>query len=242
MSSPMPLPVLDPPIALSPAIDRGLCAAIFRQLGRVHIPGALTDDAAQRLYRSLAKETPWSLCFNNGGESFDLENQTPDERRQHAMGAWERARSQFQYIYENHRLTHMGEPYVDPKHYLAKLVTFLNMPEFLTFVHHVTGMRNIMFADAQATLYKPGDFLTIHDDRDDPKKRLAAYVLNFTPQWRADWGGILQFTDAGGHIIEGFTPSFNALNLFRVPQLHMVSQVSLFGAYRYSVTGWLRSR
>ena len=37
-------------------------------------------------------------------------------------------------------------------------------------------------------------------------------------------------------------PTFNALNLFAVPQLHSVSFVPPFaGALRFSVTGWLRA-
>ena len=113
--------------------------------------------------------------------------------------------------------------------------------DFIAFVRAVTGMSAIAFADAQATLYRPGDFLTAHDDTAAGKNRLAAYVLSMTPAWRADMGGILEFLDANGHVGGGYVPTFNALNLFRVPQVHCVSQVSLFGALRYSVTGWFRS-
>jgi Rps23 Pro-64 3,4-dihydroxylase Tpa1-like proline 4-hydroxylase len=63
-----------------------------------------------------------------------------------------------------------------------------------------------------------------------------------TPEWRPDWGGILQFIDARGNIAEGYTPCFNALNIFRVPAVHSVSQVALYGGFRYSVTGWFHAR
>jgi SM-20-related protein len=49
------------------------------------------------------------------------------------------------------------------------------------------------------------------------------------------------FIDARGHVTQGLTPAFNALNLFKTPQLHSVSAVAPFaGANRLSVTGWLR--
>ena len=68
-------------------------------------------------------------------------------------------------------------------------------------------------------------------------------MLNFTPTWRADWGGILNFIDADGHISEGYTPAFNALNIFKVPQNHAVSMVTPFAREgRYSITGWLKYR
>ena len=94
-----------------------------------------------------------------------------------------------------------------------------------------------------ATAYGPGHFLTAHDDEVAGKKRHAAYVYNLTPTWRIDWGGLLLFHGADGHVARGFTPSFNALNLFAVPQPHSVSMVAPFAANRrYSVTGWLRGR
>ncbi len=74
------------------------------------------------------------------------------------------------------------------------------------------------------------------------KQRRAAYVLSLTPEWRAEWGGVLEFLDADGHIAEGYVPCFNALNVFLVPQLHHVSCVAAFAAApRLSLTGWLRA-
>ena len=104
------------------------------------------------------------------------------------------------------------------------------------------GLAAIQRTDAQATLYRPGDFLTVHDDSIGGHKRLAAYVLNLTPIWRADWGGVLQFLGANGHVEEGYVPCFNALNVFRVPTQHSVSQVALYGSLRYSITGWFHAR
>jgi len=82
----------------------------------------------------------------------------------------------------------------------------------------------------------------MHDDKTGGHKRLAAYVLNMTPSWRPDFGGILHFFDERGNVSQGFVPTFNALNVFRVPAEHAVSQVALFGGYRYSVTGWFHAR
>jgi SM-20-related protein len=111
------------------------------------------------------------------------------------------------------------------------------------FLRVVTGKKGIDFADAQATAYGPGHFLTAHDDEVAGKQRHAAYVFNLTPVWRVDWGGLLLFHGADGHVSRGFTPSFNALNIFAVPQPHSVSMVAPFAANRrYSVTGWLRGR
>lgn len=47
------------------------------------------------------------------------------------------------------------------------------------------GARHLDLAHEQLMLIPPGK-------RVAGKKRLVAHVLNMTPQWRADWGGILQ--------------------------------------------------
>ncbi len=125
--------------------------------------------------------------------------------------------------------------------YLMAFYEFLNSTPFLDFMRAATGVSDIAFADAQATAYGPGDFLTCHDDDVVGKNRRVAYVFSFTPQWRADWGGLLAFPDQYGHLHEAFAPAYNALNLLRVPITHAVTQVASFaGAVRYSITGWLR--
>ena len=227
--------------ALRPDLDRRSLAESFRRSGRTHIPAILTNSSADRLYRCLTEETPWTLVHNKSGARVDFPYATLEQRTAEMRGAWQRAHENFAYVYDNHRLSHTSEPYPEKNHHLASVIGFLNSPDFIAFVREVTGLSSIAFADAQATLYRPGDFLTAHDDTAQGKNRLAAYVLNMTPGWRADMGGILEFIDANGHVSGGYIPTFNALNIFRVPQVHCVTQVSLFGGLRYSITGWLRS-
>ena len=229
-------------LALNPALDRTRLAQAFRASGRVHIPSALTKPAADRIYRCLTEETKWSLTFNNGNNFFDLDNVSQEERNKLVFAAWQRAPDGFQYFFDNHRLSRDGEPYPDPSHFFAKVVAFLNSGPMLSFLRELTGLQGIERADAQATLYRPGDFLSVHDDETGGHKRLAAYVLNFTPIWRAEWGGVLQFLGPDQHIEEGYVPAFNAMNVFRVPSLHSVTQVALYGGHRYSITGWFHAR
>ena len=222
---------------LNPALDRVLLAEAFQRSGRIHIPSVLTPASAARLFRALENETPWTVTLNNGSDIQDFIS-TPRERERISVAAWARARSGFQFLHDHHLLSHKGEPYRDPRHYFADLVGFLNSPAVLAFLREVTGANAISWMNAQATLYRPGDFLTVHDDLHNEHNRLVAFVLNMTPQWQPDWGGVLQFFDTPGHIEEGYLPTFNALNLFRVPTAHSVSQVAMFGGLRYSVTGW----
>lgn len=125
---------------------------------------------------------------------------------------------------------------------LAELYTLFNSDPWLEFARRLTGDERIAHVDAMATRFGPGQFLNGHNDHHEKAGRLYAYVLNLCPRWRAEWGGLLLFKDDAGEVIEAFTPGFNVLNVFRVPQAHAVSMVTPFaGAPRLSVTGWWRT-
>lgn len=108
----------------------------------------------------------------------------------------------------------------------------------------MTGVPELIKADAQTTFFSAGDFLAVHDDSNATEGRRVAYVLNVADDdWRPDWGGYLNFLGDDGDIVAGWRPRFNALNLFRVPQRHQVSYVPPFAlATRFAVTGWLRDK
>ena len=236
-----------PVFAMNPALDPAASAPAFASRGRVHLPDFLLKEAAEQVYRYLAQGAQWSLVLHDGSH---VREATPEQRR-HADEIWERemaafayarAREGFEFLYEHRSVADdPRERAADPSP-LARFVDFVNSPPFLEFARRLTGFPDIVRADAQATRYRPGDFLTQHDDFDKTgrKDRRAAYVFNLTPRWLADWGGQLQFIGPDGHVMEAYVPRFNALNVFAVPQPHAVSIVAPFAVgARYSVTGWL---
>jgi SM-20-related protein len=123
---------------------------------------------------------------------------------------------------------------------LDRVIDGLNYPSSLDAFRAITGAADIRSVNGQATWYLPGYFLTSHDDGNEGHIRVAAYVINLTQGWGTDWGGLLQFHNAGGDVSLALKPGFNTIHLFRVPQLHSVSYVAPFAAVsRYSITGWL---
>ena len=233
---------------LRQGLDVADLAARFRESGRLQILDFLAADPARKLYDVLAASPDWKLAINKGEEILHFDEAAiaawPPERqatlnRAVAMGG----RYGFQFRYETIRLPkesdNTGSEAIAA---LQELTHFLSAPEMVAFMRTLTGAADIAFADAHASRYKPGHFLTTHDDKSDTMGRRAAYVLNLTPKWRPDWGGMLLFYDNLGNVIRGFTPGFNTLNIFRVPQAHSVSWVTpLAGQPRYAVTGWLRA-
>jgi SM-20-related protein len=228
----------DTPLELNPDLDRAELATAFRRAGRVQVPGLLTDSSARRLHYALEHETPWGLIFNEGTKTHEFATVSAEDHQEFAVAAWERAHQSFQYFYHYFRLLENRHVHPRPNHYLSKFVAFLTSSHFLSFIREITSIEAIAWASSTATLYKPLDFLSIHDDDHQRDRRLVAYSLNLTPNWRPDWGGALQFYDTRSHIEEGYLPAFNTLNLFRVPKLHSVTQVSSFGGLRYVISGW----
>jgi SM-20-related protein len=240
------------PVGLAAGLDVRRISQVYARTGRVHIAPILTMASAEEACRCLASKIPWRINTNEGDRPVSLAAETfeqlPEaERRQFLEAVHARAARSFQYLFYSFPVSDFyEEPQPQPELlslYVMRIHEFLNSAPFLEFARAVTGVAGIDYVDSQATLYKPGHFLTLHDDDVREKKRIAAYVLNLTPRWSSDWGGILNFIDRDGHVAEGYTPAFNALNLFRVPQLHSVSCVAPYAqAGRYSITGWLRER
>jgi SM-20-related protein len=231
---------------IAPQHDADRLSVSFRQRRRMHIPDFLREEDAARLYETLQRRTPWNLTVQHNGPKDITPSQwdalSPEQRARVGQEVIEGARRGFQGRYGTLRLSEDGEEFGGDIPEFAALTGFLN-GAFLDFTRSLTGAPQIALADAQATLYMPDDFLSEHDDKNDRRKRVAAYVLNLTPRWKVDWGGLLCFIDGAQRVTEAYAPAWNALNIFMVPQAHSVSLVTPFaGAGRYSVTGWLRAR
>ncbi len=221
----------------------GLRAALARDT-RIQIEGLLTDDSAVALAAEV-REAPFQTVTTNSNGHVDLprawiDTLTPDQKRTFGEAMQESATERFQYLYDTYPLWDLGEAGQLPA-YWRGVLDFLNGEAFLGFARAVTGEARIAFADAQITRYRRGAFLTGHTDEGQGKNRYYAYVLNLSPRWRLEWGGLLMFHGVDGHVDQALLPKFNSLNLLRVPQPHSVSQVSLFaGDDRLAITGWLR--
>ncbi len=213
--------------------------------GRVRLPGVIEGCEAVHAAMTDAAMV-WNRAIRNPYNAdvpvavFEAE---PVAEQMRLIGmAHEEAVEGFQYIYDRLRLGPARAMGLKAPQALYDLHDLFNGVAFLDLARRLTGDDRIAYVDAQATRYLPGHFLNGHDDRQEEAGRLYAYVLNISPTWRAEWGGLLMFLDEAGDVIETYVPHAGTLNVFRVPQAHAVSMVAPFaGAPRYSVTGWWRS-
>lgn len=240
------------PISLfevSPALDLQAAAWQFAAQGHVQIRDVLTAPAAETIRDVMTRLTPWGLVWQAGEDG-------PNQLRRAEIGQVHPERQQrisaqlaaamqsrdFAFNYSSYPMLRAYQEKWAPDGPHDLLLEHLNDAPFLDLARTVSGLPQLRKADAQATLYQPGQFLSEHDDSRVAEGRRIAYVLNFcTADWRPDWGGYLQFYDGEGDIERGYKPRFNALNLFAVPRKHSVSFVPPFAPLaRFAITGWFR--
>lgn len=215
--------------------------------GRMQISGFLQEDAALVLRDCLARQLAWSLAerSDNAVSRTRGREDALDEAGYRGVldAAYRNARDSFQFVYDSYMLGRARKEGWDQDLPVHVVLDFLNSPDFLDFARYLTGDVAINAVNAQATRYRPGQFLTPHEDLHDTEGRRYAYVINLTPHWKADWGGLLQFLDAQGNVTDTFLPRWNTLSIFKVPQMHLVSLVSPWaGEERLAITGWMLAR
>ena len=232
---------------LNPALDADALAARYRMKKRLQIRDVLQPDLAERIFQCLTRETPWGVVYNEGERTITLSPQElrampQAERGRRVAAASERARTEFQFVYHAYLMLQNYKAGIDKGLFLHDVLEAINSEVMLEFVRKVTGISTVVRADAQATLYAPGHFLTRHNDAADEKlHRRIAYVLSFTKNWHPDWGGLLQFYDDENEITDVFVPRFNTLSIFTVPQFHAVSCVAPYAPMgRLAITGWFQ--
>lgn len=234
---------------LNPGLDATVLAAAYRPARRLQVRDVLTDSSARALHAVLTRETPWGLAWKGEGAPTrllrdEIARLTPTQ--QQAMTAELTATMQgrdYGFLYSSYpTLTAYLERWQEGGPHDA-LLEAINGEPFLDLIRTITGIPELIKADAQATLYAPNQFLALHDDEEAERGRRVAYVLSLCAEdWRPDWGGYLNFFDEAGDVVAGYRPRFNALNLFTVPQAHNVSMVPWFAppAARLAITGWFR--
>ncbi len=232
-------------IELNPDLDVAALAEHFQRHGRLQIPRLLKPESAEMLLKAFAENTQWHVAYNEGKNAVESPlnevQRLPEAQRQRFYNAInQRAGTQFQYCFVQY---YISENYLrgdNTGHPLHAAQEFLNSEPFLQLMQQITGVAQITYTDALASIYGPGHFLTDHDDTHATRNRVAAYVLSLTKNWNRNWGGHLVFFDDKGNITDGFLPSFNTLNMFAVPQSHAVQHVAPYArGGRSSITGWL---
>ena len=238
---------------IDPRFDPTPWRALLQRDGRVQVEEFLQPGAAERLRACLQTEVPWTLALRDAGGAGGA--RTIDHATYAAMPPPVRAalldatagsarggdrEAGFRFAYDSYMMVTAYKQGRDPGLLLHRVLELFNTPEYVALMQALTGDARVRRVNAQATRYRPGQFLRWHTDIDSSEGRLYAYVLNLSRDWQADWGGLLQFIDDDGRVLDTLLPRWNTLSLFAVPAGHAVSLVAPWAAQdRLAITGWL---
>ncbi|WP_169336715.1 2OG-Fe(II) oxygenase [Woodsholea maritima] len=220
-------------------------ATQYRKRGRGALSPFLDPDFAQTLLESIETWPHWNLVTRLQGQHRDfdaagMQALSPERSAPFMELVHQGAGEGFQYLFENFPLYEEGRAgrLSGP---LKDIYMSVRSEPFLALMRQITGHHDISYADCQLTRFRPGHYLTLHNDGIEDKNRRTAFVINLSAHWRVDYGGLLQFITPQGDVAEALTPDFNRLCYFNVPQDHSVSCVAPFAPHpRYAITGWLR--
>ena len=212
------------------------------ELGRIRICPAIAPAAAAALQAELTASPDWVRTLRQGGIERELDAPAlaalaPAHLRAVEQLAVQGDDAVFRFLHDAIRISPVSAERQARGWLLDACAEAFNAPAALDLIGELTGEEVRSFR-GDATRYLPGHFLTTHNDGRKHGKRVLAVVLNLS-QWHIDWGGLMLFHGAYGAAHCAWTPAFNTLNLFSVPQDHSVTMVTqLARAPRLTVSGW----
>ena len=235
---------------IDPRFDPTPWCALLQRDRRVQVENFLQPEVAERLRACLQTEVPWTLALRDADGARTIDHPTYAAMQAPAVAALLEATAAgaragdreagFRFAYDSYMMVSAYTQGRDPGLLLHRVLELFNTLEYIALMQSLTGDARVRRVNAQATRYRPGHFLRYHTDIDSTEGRLYAYVLNLSRDWNADWGGLLQFIDDDGRVLDTFLPRWNTLSLFAVPAGHTVSLVAPWAAAdRLAITGWL---
>lgn len=207
---------------------------------RIRIDNVLSQATANDLAANIYNGLEYTNAYVDGSDYKLISNQQlsalgPEKQQALTSKIYRQAAEGHGFFYAKHQI----QPTPNDTNLAQQFFLWLNSPDLLSCIKTITGATDILRANAQATKYLPGHFLTRHNDVNTQQQRRIAYVLSLSPKWHPDWGGLLQFYEPNGRPLEAWAPTFNSLALFDVNHPHSVTYVTPFArAPRLSITGW----
>lgn len=220
----------------------------YRNTGYVVIKNLLRDEVAQAAYQALMHRVPWELHYremNTGRVGVvnpaDLERLTPREVKRLIPQMATLKDNDFSFAYCRFTIPSRAGDCPEPVRILNDILRYFNSDEYLGLLAAITGDASGKEVSTWCSRYDRNHHLSVHMDESQSQTRIAAHVLALSKDWKQEWGGNFAFCNAEGEPEIIFPPSFNSLMLFKVPRLHLVTQVESFvGESRYSLFGWYK--
>lgn len=220
----------------------------YQEAGYVVIKNLLQHEVAQAAYEALRHFVPWEFHYREMNtdrvgviEAKELKGLTPREIKRLIPAVARLKDNDFSFAYCRYTIPSQLSHSLADAQILTQIYRYLNSKEYLGLLAEITGDDSGKEVSAWCSRYDHNHHLSVHMDESPGQQRIAAHVLGLSKNWRQDWGGNFAFCDDEGKPDLVVPPMFNALMMFKVPRLHLVTQVEPFaGDSRYSIFGWYK--
>ena len=234
------LPDIDHTSLINKNLDTDTIRNDFANKRKVAINDIFDGNFALLFYKTIRKIplTSWNIVC--GVNNTKYENKITGENKKSNIDNAAKARQTFgedKFAYVFYRTMCDKKVHFLPEKTMRDL---LMSPYFINLIYKMTGIQVTHLNQMFLSRYKSGHFLAPHSDINNGK---IAFVINFSANWKPQYGGVLHFlSEDRRDIIDSYVPKFNSMMIFEVPEKgipHFVSHIAPNVRHtRYALTGW----
>jgi Rps23 Pro-64 3,4-dihydroxylase Tpa1-like proline 4-hydroxylase len=210
----------------------------FEKNKKLIIPYIFKENEIEKFHRFLTRLLPQYWVCATCVKKDRLELPLNDKRNATRIKMVNEAFGHNEFSFYFYRTFNANPLQYSPIEY--ELRNYMSSQFFIDFLNKVTNLNLTKLNTLFVSKYTSNCFLSTHNDAGNGR---IAFVLHLTKDWKPQYGGHLHFLDTSRtKIIETFTPTFNSLMIFEVPEegiSHFVSHVAPnVQIPRISITGW----
>jgi len=223
----------------------------YLNTGYVIIKNLLTEDVAREAYESLKNNVAWEFHYRalkSRGKVGILDPQhyasMGDKDIQSLVPKMASLKdNDFSFAYCRYTIPTKLEEAPEGSRILSEIYRYFNTPEYLGLLGEITGDISGREVSLWASRYDRYHHLSVHMDESPGQGRIATHVLGLSRNWKKEWEGNFAFCNGKGKPVQKVPPQFNTLIMFKVPRLHLVTQVKPYAVdSRYSLFGWYKTK
>ncbi len=168
---------------------------LYQENNIVRIENVLEAKTCAQLQKVVSSDIEFSSAFVHNGRVVtatdrELAALSESNKQNVQREIYENAGKGVGFVYGTYKVNQ--EPQVNST--LSRFHQWLNSTATLDTIMRLSGVNGLKSATCQATRYRPGDFLTRHNDHNEQEARKLAYVFNLTEKWHPDWGACCNST------------------------------------------------
>lgn len=231
---------------LNDALDLKALAKHYKEHGWVHIPNFLDPEQAEAVYRSIFDDVKWWYVFMLNGERRWLTGQEyealPRRQKTEALQSiYAAGRDGHSYFHLAYPMKESRELKWDPEMFLQDYFDYLDGDDFAAFINSITGKKDAKNLSCEATWFRRDYFRTSYTNLDDSEKATVGFLIDFTKDWKADWGGLTHIHDKDGNLEKAIVPSFNSITIMKADVVRSKTyQASYCGEFNLGINGYFQ--